>query len=185
MDDKELVAMLFDRSKEAVDVISKQYGSLCEKVVCSVLGDDEDAKECVNDVWLAVWNSIPPNNPDCLPAYINKIARRIAISRYRYNTRKKRDSGYTVAFSELEECIPDNSQRADNDNEARVKSILSDFVRSLDGETRVLFVRRYLYLESVQELAKRYDLKENNISVKLHRARKKLRKLLEKEAIYV
>ena len=66
-----------------------------------------------------------------------------------------------------------------------MKRILSDFVRSLDGETRVLFVRRYLYLESVQELAKRYELKENNISVKLHRARKKLRKLLEKEAIYV
>lgn len=185
MDDKELVAMLFDRSEEAVVLISKQYESLCEKIVCSVLGDDEDVKECVNDVWLAVWNSIPPNKPICLPAYINKLARRIAISRYRYNTRKKRDSGYTVAFSELEECIPDNSQRADNDNEARVKRILSDFVRSLDGETRVLFVRRYLYLESVQELAKRYELKENNISVKLHRARKKLRKLLEEEAIYV
>ncbi len=185
MDDKELVAMLFDRSEEAVVLISKQYESLCEKIVCSVLGDDEDVEECVNDVWLAVWNSIPPNKPDCLPAYINKLARRTAISRYRYNTRKKRDSGYTVAFSELEECIPDNSQRADNDNEARVKRILSDFVRSLDGETRILFVRRYLYLESVQELAKRYELKENNISVKLHRARKKLRKLLEKEAIYV
>ena len=185
MEDKQIIDLFFERSEIAIAETDKKYGNYCRHIAYRILSNEQDASEIKNDTYLAAWNSIPPNNPDCLPAYINKIARRIAISRYRYNTRKKRDSGYTVAFSELEECIPDNSQRVDNDNEARVKRILSDFVRSLDGETRVLFVRRYLYLESVQELAKRYELKENNISVKLHRARKKLRKLLEEEAIYV
>ena len=115
--------------------------------------------------------------------HIAKLARRIGISRFRYNTRQKRNGGYTLILSELEEALPDNNGYESNEGE--ISALLSEFVGSLDTVTRVLFLRRYVYLESVPSLAKRFDMTENNVSVRLHRARTKLKKFLGKEGISI
>ena len=62
---------------------------------------------------------------------------------------------------------------------------MNRFVRDLDTVTQVLFVRRYVWLESVESLAKRYGFSENTVAVRLYRARKKLKKVLEKEDIQI
>lgn len=188
MDDKKIISLLFERSEYALDSLSKKYSRLYKGVLRETLSNESDVEECANDVLLAVWNSIPPNSPDCLSAYVCKCARRIGINRYKYNTREKRNTGYTVMLSELDDCIPDNSYEDEylkREQSEQLRQILSDFVRSLDAETRVLFVRRYIYLEPVASLSERYGIKENVISVKLFRARRKLKKILSKEGIYV
>ena len=184
MEDYKIVRLLFERSEKALDEVSLKYSRLYIGIIREVLCDECDIEECANDVLLAVWNSIPPNKPENLTAYICKIARRIGISKLRYNTSQKRNFDYLSSLSELNECLPEsNSVEIDNRQADIVKAVLSDFVRSLDAETQVLFIRRYIYLESVGSLAERFELSENHISVKLFRARKKLKKLLEKEGI--
>ncbi len=183
MDDSKIIDQLFDRGENALDELSRKYSRLYKGILREMLGDESDVEECANDVLLAVWNSIPPSRPDSLPAYVCRIARNIGINRLKYNKRQKRDSGYTVLLSELDDCIPDTG--ADFREESRrIGSVLSDFIRNLDAETRILFVRRYIYLESVTSLAKRFGMSENAVSVKLFRARIKLKKVLEKEDIY-
>lgn len=186
MNDTSIVEQLFARKESGLDELSQKYTRLYRGILGEMLADPCDIDECANDVLLAVWNSIPPNRPASLPAYICKIARRIGTDRLRYNTRQKRNTGYTVALSELEECLPAEPELTDGEGENRqIRKILSDFIRGLEPETEVLFVRRYIYLETVADLAKRFDMNENLISVKLYRARKKLKKLLEKEGIQV
>lgn len=184
MDDKLIIELLFRRSETALDELTRKYSRLYKSIIREVLSDECDVDECGNDVLLAVWNSIPPNRPESLPAYICKIARRIGIDRLRYHTRQKRNSGFMLTLSELEECLPaeESIQETEERNE-QIRTVLTAFLRSLDPETEILFVRRYIYLESVAELAKRFDLEENRISVKLYRARKKLKKVFEKEGI--
>lgn len=184
MNDRKIIELMWERSETALCELSQKYSRLYKAVLREILGDDSDADECANDVLLAVWNSIPPNRPDSLPSYVCKLARRIGIDRLRHNTRQKRNTGYTIMLSELEDCLP--SEEPSDDAEERselIRSVLSDFVRGLDPETEILFIRRYIYLESVTELAERFEMKENHVSVKLYRARKKLKKLLEKEGI--
>lgn len=186
MDDKLIIELLFQRSEMALDELTHKYARLYKSIIREVLSDECDVDECGNDVLLAVWNSIPPNRPDSLPAYICKIARRIGIDRLRYHTRQKRNSGYMLTLSELEECLPAQTFTADDEERNElIRTVLTGFLRSLDPESEILFVRRYVYLESVAELAKRYQMDENRISVKLYRARKKLKKVFEKEGIKV
>ncbi|MBQ7324278.1 MAG: sigma-70 family RNA polymerase sigma factor [Clostridia bacterium] len=184
MNDLNIIELLWERSEAALDEISDQYSRLYKSVLREILGDDSDTEECANDLLLAVWNSIPPNRPDSLPAYICKLARRIGIDRLRYSTRQKRNGGYTIALSELEECLPDGEPADDSREQSqRIREVLTEFLKALDPETQILFIRRYVYLESVTDLAKRFEMKENRISARLYRARLKLKRMLEKEGI--
>lgn len=186
MDDSRIIEMLFERIETALEEVSHKYSRLYKGIIREVLSDECDIEECGNDVLLAVWNSIPPNTPTSLPSYICKIARRIGVDKLRYNTRQKRNTGFSIMLSELGDCLPaEEIPESRNEDGETIRSVLSAFLRGLDPETEILFVRRYMYLESVTDLAKRFDLDENRISVKLYRARKKLRKMLEKEGVII
>ena len=182
MDDNRIIELLFRRDDTALKEIAAKYARLYQGVIRGVLSDDSDIEECGNDLLMAVWDTVPPQHPVSLPAYLCRIARRIGIDRLRYNTRQMRHSEYTVTLSELGDCLPAQTENAPEDNDA-IRQVLSAFVRGLEPESRVLFLRRYVYLESVTELAERFDTTENRVSVKLYRARKKLKTLLEKEGI--
>lgn len=186
MDDNQIIELLFARTETALNEISSKYSRLYCSVIRNVLHDESDVHECENDVLLAVWNSIPPHKPNSLSAYLCKLARRISIDRLRYNTRKKRNAEYTILLSELNDCLPAKEITTDHQEQnEHIRTVFSDFVRSLEPETQILFLRRYIYLEPVNSLAERFQMNENYVSVKLYRARKKLKKLLEKEGIRV
>lgn len=179
MNGNRIMDMLLNRDEAALDELAGQYSGMYKSILRNILQDERDVEECSNDLLLAIWNSIPPNRPDSLPAYICRIARNMGINKYKYNNRQKRGSDFTVMLSELGDCIPDRSPSfAQNDGDERIRSVLSDFIRGLDAETRILFVRRYIYLESPDELARRFEISKSHVSVKLFRARKKLKKLL-------
>ena len=184
MEDSQIVAMLFARAESALDEVSQKYSHLYRQILRNILSDAGETEECEDDLLLAVWNSIPPNRPDSLCTYIATLARRIGIDRLRYRTRKKRDTGYFASLSELEECLPDES--IENKERSReIQSILEAFIGSLAPDVQVLFIRRYVFFESVSSLAKRFALSENLVSVKLYRARAALRKKLREEGIWV
>ena len=185
-EDVKIIELLFKRDEEALTQLESKYKNLYKSILTRILSDGEDISECENDVLLALWESIPPNRPKNLSAYISKIARNISINKFKYNNCSKRSSGYTAALDELYECIPDKSSQNSLDaveDQNRVKKIISEFLKNLDDESRILFIRRYFYLETVSELSKRFNISENKISVKLFRARKKLHTFLEKGGI--
>ena len=145
----------------------------------NILGDRMDAEECVNDAYLACWNSIPPESPQQLLLYVCRIVRNISISRHRKNTASKRKcTKYDKALDELEVCLasPDTVEGAVSE-EALSKEINS-FLERLDAETRVMFVRRYYYSDTISDIAKITRMSNNAVSLKLFRAREKLREYL-------
>lgn len=183
MDDQKILDLFWERDESALAEVDVRYARLYKGLLRRVLSDEQDVQECANDVLLALWNSIPPNRPQYLGAYICKIARRLGIDRLRYNTRLKRNPEYQVLLSELEDCLPDPSSLQEESQSEALRSVLSEFVRGLEPPTQIFFVRRYMYLETVAELAARFEKSENYISVRLYRARKKLKGILEKEGI--
>lgn len=184
MDDNMIIEAFWERRENVLGEVSAKYSKLYRGVLREILVDTEDIEECANDLLLALWNSIPPNRPDNLAGYICVLARRIGINRYRHNTRIKRGGGYTLLLSELEDSIPDQSEAYEEDGE-KIAQVLSDFVKEMDAQSRVLFVRRYLFCESTTSLSKRFDLSENTVAVKLFRIRKRLKEKLRKEGIFL
>ena len=181
--DEKIIELFFNRDESALEHVSRKYQRLYLSVLREVLENESDVAECANDLLLSLWNSIPPTRPTHLAAYIVKLARHIGISRFRYNTRQKRNGGYTLILSELEDVLSDTP--SNDEDVGEISDLLSEFVATLDTATRVLFLRRYVYMESIPSLAKRFNMTENNVSVKLHRARAKLKKHLGKEGISI
>ena len=182
MEDTAIIRLFQERSQQAIAELSQKYGKLCQSLSRRILNNEEDAKECVNDTWLGVWNSIPPQTPNPLVSYVCRITRNLSVKRLRHNLAAKRNSYYDVSLAELEECIP-AAQEQEPWEEQEVTKVLERFLRELDTGSRVMFVKRYWYAESVAQIAETFGMKENSVSVKLMRLRKKLRKKLEKEGV--
>lgn len=186
MDDSKIVEMYLERDENAIGETKNKYGRYCHYIAYNILNSILDSEECVNDTYLATWNSIPPSKPKSLRAYIGKITRNIALNRYHLNRAKKRSDSVELALDELNEAIPDTSTdgRALTD-ELTLKYALNTFVGSLKQETREIFVRRYWYLSSIKEIARDYGLTESKVKVTLLRTRELLREYLRKEGIVI
>lgn len=185
MDDKKIIELFYERSEQAITELSKKYGLLCEKIADNILNNHLDAEECVNDAYLAVWNTIPPQNPDSLVSYVCRIVRNQAIKKYHENTALKRNSIYDTSLDELEEVLP-SSASVEGELEAKeVSAIIDRFLETLDKQSRTMFIRRYWYSDSIEEIALSFKTSKHYISVRLSRIRKALKKYLVKEGVSV
>lgn len=182
MDDRQIIALFYERSEQAITELSKKYGDLCFKIAINILSDPQDAEECVNDAYLGAWNSIPPQNPTPLRAYLCRIVRNLALKKLRTNTALKRGGQLEISLSELENCIPDNTF----DEHLSAKELtahLNAFLSTLHRDDRVMFLKRYWFAEPLSEIAKTFGITEHNASVRLGRIRKKLYQYLKSKEV--
>lgn len=176
----DIIELLERRDEGGLVLLKEKYSDYCYSIIYSLLRDHEQTEEALNDVWLRIWNSIPPARPVRLRAYLAKTARNTALHYIKHNSAQKR-SGVTVLLDELAECIPDPQWQSEND----LKEVLREFVNGLEPETQRIFLRRYWYNHSIEELAKAMHCSESRITGILFRTRKKLRNFLEKEGYRV
>lgn len=181
--DEEIVALFLERSEQAVEELNRKYGRQIRQVTDHVLRDRQDAEECASDACLQVWNSIPPRQPSHLGAYACKIARNLAINRYRSNSAQKRNTLYDVALDELEETVPALSTVETEIEAKELVDYVNRFLRGLEREDRVLFLRRYWFGDSLSEIASATGRKPHALSVRLFRLRQRLQDYLKKEGM--
>ena len=186
MEDREIIELFFQRSERAIEELTNKYGKSMQRVAWVLLQDTEDARECVNDACLGVWNAIPPERPDPLITYACRVTKNIAISRLRYKQAKKRNAALETSFEELEELeflLPHAKSIEEQWEEKQITAAIESFLDGLDQKSRVMFVKRYWFSESVEMIAKELHMRENAVAVKLLRIRKKLKDHLEKEGM--
>jgi len=182
MDDSMIVEMLWNRTEDALEKLCARYGTLCHSVSYSILRSHEDAEECVNDTYMKVWTSIPPNKPSNLKAYIAKIARNLSIDKLRGESRIKRGAeNRNVTLSELEDCLPDVFSVESMFEEKELAEAINRFLLNLPAEQRLLFVGRYWNYLSVADLAEEFGFSKSKVKTALCRIRGELRAALESE----
>ena len=183
MEDERIISLYWERDESAIQRTEEKYGRYCYAIAYNILHSREDADECVNDTWNGAWNAIPPQRPIRLSGFLARIARNIAIDRYRYDSAQKRGAEVECAIDEYWECIPNAD--APIDDEYVLRQAINGFLASLDTRTRVIFMRRYWYSMSVSDIAEGMRLSESHVSVILHRTRLKFKAYLTKEGIFV
>ena len=182
MEDQKIVDLYWNRDEDAILHTQRKYGGLCQTIANNILGNPQDAEECVNDTYLKVWNSIPPERPASLLGFLSRVVRNISLDKYRFNRAEKRSRGADIMFSELEECLSDDSVAVLNEDEG-IADAINRFLKTMDQENRILFVRRYYYMDNNETLSKTFGMNENTIRQRLFRMRENLKKFLEKEGI--
>jgi RNA polymerase sigma-70 factor (ECF subfamily) len=179
MDDAKIVRLFWDRDEQAITATADKYGGYCTAIAKNILGNKEDAEECVNDTYLNAWNSMPPHRPSVLSTFLGKITRNLSFDRYKHNTADKRGGGETTAvLDELLEIVSDTGSVEQEINRKELVKAIDTFLGTLSADKRGLFVRRYWYFDSISTIASRFEMTENNVSVNLNRIRLKLHNYL-------
>lgn len=184
MEDKRIFQLLWQRAEAAIEVMTKHYGPRLYRTAMNILGRHEDAEESVNDTYLAVWDAIPPETPEPLAGYVYKTGRNLALKRLRHDTAQKRRRDYDLSLEELEGCLAGASLQDEIDARLLGRAI-DRFLDTLPAQSRILFLRRYWFGDSVLDIAKDRDMSQNAVSVSLSRTRDKLRSYLMKEGFSV
>lgn len=169
--------MLFDRVEAVFEALAQRFGNRLTRTAMNILDCSQDAEECVNDTYLAIWNAIPPAKPDPLAPYVYRTGKNIALNRLRSQTTQKR-GGYVLSLDELADSVPAPSQDQD------LGSGLNLWLKSLSKEDRAIFLRRHWFGDSVKDIAKSMAMTEGAISVRLHRLKNQLKTYLTREGYY-
>lgn len=170
-DEQKIISLLFDHDEAGLSLFEKKYKALCLKLALDITGDELTAEECLNDLYLRLWNSIPPERPASLKSYACRIIRNLALNTVKAQNRQKRNA----ILTELDECIP--SEMPDYES-VEIGKLIDRFLDSLPKADALIFVRRYFYSDSVKNIAKRTGLSENTVSKSLGKTRKKLKEFL-------
>lgn len=182
MEDAKIVALYWQRDESAIRETEKKYDRYLVKIAHNILSDLEDSRESVNDTYLAAWNSMPPQKPDILSAYLAKLARRISIDRFRYRNRNKRQaSEYALSLTELEDCLSGGNTTEEAVDGILLAQAIGDYLRTLPPDSRKAFIGRYYYLDPLKEVAAYCGMSESKAKSLLYRLRLGLKDHLTKE----
>ena len=185
MEDSKIIELYFDRDQKAIAATEEKYGAYCFSVAERILRNAEDAEECVSDMYLRVWNAIPPKKPNVLRLFLAGIIRNLAIDRYCANKAEKRGGGDAgLILDELAECIAQEGNLVSDYEGKELGESINKFIKGLPERDGNIFLRRYFFTEPVSMIAEKYGLKENNVTVILSRTRKKLKSHLIKEGYF-
>ena len=180
MTDEEIISLYFDRSEEAIAATQHKYDGYCRSILNRLLGSPRDVEEILSDTWLRAWLSIPPNRPENLRLYLARIGRNLALNRIRDGRAVRRGDGIDGVLEELSEVLGGNSTE-DAVDAKELQLAINAFLHRLPPRDCDIFVRRCFYAEPAAEIAQRYSLRPNTVTVSLHRTRAKLREYLTKE----
>lgn len=179
MDDAQIVRLYWDRDEQAIPATADKYGNYCAFIAKSILSSKEDAEECVNDTYFQAWNSMPPHRPGILSTFLGKITRNLSLNRYRKNTADKRGGAeIPIVLDEIAELVSDSDSLEEAFDRSELVKAINAFLKRLPAAKRNIFVCRYWYFDSVPEIALRFGMTENHVSVTLHRLRMKLHNYL-------
>lgn len=184
LEDEQIIELFFERSEQAIGELDRKYGELCRRLSCNIVNSERDAEECVNDAYWGAWNAIPPAHPKPLLSYIVKIVRNLSFKVYWKQSAAKRNSLCTIAMQEIESCIADRETVESSVEAKELARVIEEFLDTLTAKERVIFMRRYAFMDAYADIAKRTGISEKNVSVRLALTRRKLKRyLMEREEL--
>ena len=183
MEDGKILDLLWARAENAIEALAEKFGARLLQTAMNILGSFQDAQECVNDTYLALWNAIPPQRPEPLAGFVHRVGRNTALKRLRQNTALKRCSTYDLSLEELSGCIP-GSTMEETWNAKVLGQAIDAFLDTVSRENRVIFLRRYWFGDTIKDIAQNLSMTESAVSVRLNRLRASLKDYLIREECY-
>lgn len=185
MKDEKIIELLFARDERALSAVEEKYKSLCKYTAGNFLNSREDIEECINDALLSLWNHVPPEMPECLPAYLTTLVRNAAKTRSRDINAWKRGGNVQIVGEEFLSMISDGSDLSSQYESTRAGEIINDFLGKLSKSERRVFMMRYWIDAGIDQIAAQTGYSHSKIKSMLLRLRRRLASELRKEGIII
>ena len=92
---------------------------------------------------------------------------------------KRGNGASNLAFEELCECL-DSGTCVESEIETKeLSQYIRSFLASLDTEPRYIFIARYWYMASIEEIADKFGFSQSKVKSALMRTRRQLKSYLE------
>ena len=177
MDSREgsaLIARMLAREPEALEEFQTAYTPLLRYIIAPILPDARDREECLADAVHRAWENISrfDRTNGSFPGWLSVLARNTALNHARHNARH--DNG-----AELSEHTPSPEHTPEETVllQERQKAVRAALGR-LSNEDRILFYRKYYYMQPTAQIAAELGLTERAVEGRLYRLKKHLRRLL-------
>lgn len=178
MRETEIIKMLLKRDEKGLESLLIYYGPLIKYIIAPILPNDQDREECLSEVTMRVWENIWQFDiqKGSFKAWLTSIARYAAINRTRNipdHTSVDELSENTPSF----ELTPEEAVIRQDRKNAVVRAL-----QRISPEERILFYRKYYYLQPTSQIASELGMTERAVEGKLYRLKKRLRKILGGES---
>ena len=182
MKDEQIIALYFARDEAAISETDHSYGTRLLALAKTILENRQDAEEIRNDTYMKAWNSIPPVRPLHFYGWLAMVCRSLSLNRLDWLKAKKRGAMVVSLSDELAEILPDThaESAADVLKAKELGERINEFLRKQPLDRRRIFIRRYWYMDSVEQIAGRFGFGQEKVKTDLFRMRKKLKAELEK-----
>lgn len=181
MEDTKIIELYWARNEKAIAETDLKYGKLCKQLARNILFDIEDAEEVLNEVYLGIWNAIPPSRPKYLKTFICKITKNVAMAKVRYYNADKRKAEGMIPLQEIEEIVSGKNNIEEEYEKKEISGFISEYLWKIESEKRNIFLSRYWYYNSISEIAKIYGISESKVKTTLFRTRRKLKEYLKEK----
>lgn len=183
MNDAQIVELFLERDEAAIRELDHKFNSYCFKIAWNILSSREDAEECVNDTWFHTWSCIPPKKPAVLRPFVGRITRGLAIDCLRKKYAAKRmDLHMADIGAETEKLNSITVKTLESAMEEKeFYELLNRFLESQSETDRDIFLRRYWYMDKLEDIAERHGKTVSSVKSNLYRSRKRLYRILAAE----
>ena len=186
LSDAQILDLYFAREERAIAETDKKYSTYLQTVAYNILLNTQDVEECLQDTYLKTWNTIPPERPGVLRAFLAKITRNLALDRYEKDNRQKRvPAGACVPLEEVQDFLPDTADPGDQLQAEEIGRIVTRYLEGVSDRRLYVFVSRYFFALTIPQIAKRLSCSQSLVSKEIAEIKRELRNLLEQEEIYV
>ncbi len=179
MEDNKIIDMFFSRNEQAIAETQTKYGRLCNNIAYGILANNEDSEECVSSSYVKLWNAIPPKHPESLCGYLCMIVRNTALTAF---DKLKRRS-YEEQYDELAEIIPDNTTVESRFESTQLGEWINEFLAKESRKSREVFVSRYYFNMSVNQIGKGLGMTDSAVKTRLSRVRAGLKDYLKERGV--
>ena len=167
-----------------MELLVRRYDQLLYRTARSILKDDSEAEDAVQEAFLLAHRGIAKFRQDAkLSTWLVRIVANVAIGRLRKNTRRHRiiQLGDNVLQEQrdLRKDAPEGPDEALS--RADTRRLIETNIDALPDPYRVVFVLRAVQELSVEETSEALGIPKATVRSRFSRARSLLRKLLSKE----
>jgi RNA polymerase sigma-70 factor (ECF subfamily) len=178
--DNDIIDLYWKRDERAITETDNKYHRYLYSIARNILLNKQDCEESLNDTYFVTWNKIPPSKPNAFQNFLSKITRDISIDKYRKNNAEKRiPSELTTSLDELDDCLSFEVSAEESFIVNQISLILNSYLRSLSQKEAFIFVSRYYYADSIENIAKMLKISESTVFRNLAKMRKGLRERIE------
>lgn len=174
MHEEEIIALIRKRDSKGAELLLQHYGPLMRYIIAPILSNPQDEEECLQEVAMRVWEKIElfDAKRGSFTTWLTAITRNTALNRSRQNTPMS-------LVQEIPEDMPSSEPTPEEAIlQKEKKQDLLRAINQLSSKEKVLFYRKYYYLQSTAQIAAELGMTKRAVEGKLYRLKIRLRRML-------